>query len=199
MVVKSNIMDRREALKRSAIITGFTLSSSAVLGILKGCTPTGKPSWPTRFLTDEEVPLVSSIADFILPKTDTPGALDVHVPEFIDLMMKDNYSEKEQATFHEGAAAFIIRVDDTYSSSFDKCTAEEKASIIQEVEQESFGKLHESGEKSFYLMVKELTILGFYTSDTVMQNMLDYHPIPTRYDGCIPFLPDGKLYVDNNV
>jgi hypothetical protein len=48
-------------------------------------------------------------------------------------------------------------------------------------------------------MVKELTILGYYTSEYVMTNMLDHHPVPGRYDGCIPFDQEGKLYVDNNV
>jgi gluconate 2-dehydrogenase gamma chain len=192
-------MDRREALRRSAIVAGFALSTSATMGILKGCAPSGRPKWPPRFLTNDEVSLVSEIADTILPTTDTPGAIDVNVPEFIDLMLKENFSSEEQQTFKEGASTFVKSVEEEYSTYFEKCDQEEKTKIISEEEQRSLEHFKVTNQKTFYMMVKELTILGYYTSEYVMTNMLDYHPVPSRYDGCIPFPPDGKLYVDNNV
>ena len=192
-------MDRREAIKRASILTGFTISSSATLGFLQGCSPTGKPSWPTRFLTDEEVSLVSAIAEFILPKTDTPGALDVHVPEFIDLMLNDSYTHEEQQLFRSGANDFQNRIDEKYGQRFEKCKIEDKDNIISEEEQRSMNHFEKNYQRSFYLMVKEMTILGYYTSEYVMTNLLDYNPIPGRYDGCISVDQKGKLYVDNNV
>jgi gluconate 2-dehydrogenase gamma chain len=192
-------MDRREAIKRAGMLTGFSLSASATLGFLNGCSPTGKPSWPTRFLTDEEVSLVSAIAEMILPATETLGALDVHVPEFIDLMLNDNFTSEEQQTFRKGAAEFQKIADDNYSNLFEKCAEEEKAKIIKDEEQRSLTEFQNNFHRSFYLMVKELTILGYYTSEYVMTNVLDHHPVPGRYDGCIPFGQEGKLYVDNNV
>jgi len=192
-------MDRREAIKRASIIAGFSISSSATMGILQGCSPTGKPSWPTRFLTDDEVSLVSAIAEIILPATDTPGALDVHVPEFIDLMLNDHYTNEEEQLFRNGAVEFQNRVNEKYGRRFEKCNEEEKDNIISEEEQISINRFQKNYQRSFYLMVKELTILGYYTSEYVMSNMLDHHAVPGRYDGCIPFDPDGKLYVDNNV
>lgn len=192
-------MDRREAIKRTAMLTGFSLSASATLGILNGCSPTGKPSWPTRFLTDEEVSLVSGIAEVILPATETSGALDVHVPEFIDLMLNDNFNSEEQHTFRKGAAEFQKIIDENYSNLFEKCAEEEKNEIIAEEEQRSLTEFQNNYQRSFYMMVKELTILGYYTSEYVMTKMLDHHPVPGRYDGCISFDQKGKLYVDNNV
>ena len=192
-------MDRREAIKRSASVAGFALSTSATMGILKGCTPSGKPKWPPRFLSKEEVSLVTSLADTVLPKTDTPGAVDVNVPEFIDLMLKDNFSPEEQLMFKEGALTFIQSVDNDYSTSFEKCDEEKKIKIITKEEQRSLEHFQSTYQRTFYMMIKELTILGYFTSEYVMTNMLDYHPVPGRYEGCIPLLPDGKLYVDNNV
>lgn len=178
---------------------GFALSTSATMGILKGCTPSGKPKWPPRFLTNDEVSLVTAIADIIMPTTDTPGAIDVNVPEFIDLMLKDNFSPGEQQAFKEGVLTFVKSVDNDYSTQFEKCDEEEKIKIITEEEQRSLEHFQGTYQRTFYMMVKELTILGYFTSEYVMTNLMDYHPVPGRYDGCIPFPPEGRLYVDNNV
>lgn len=192
-------MNRREALRRTAAITGMAVTSSVSLGLLKGCKPSGDPGWSSIFLTKDEVNLVTSIADTILPKSDTPGALEVHVPEFIDLMLMDNYSLKEQKTFRKSLKSFQDDVKKYHSKTFEKCNEETRAIIIEKEEDKSYQQFAKSDKKSSYLIIKELTILGFYTSEYVMNTMLDYHAIPGRFDGCIPFDKDGKLYVDNNV
>jgi hypothetical protein len=192
-------MNRREALQRTAAITGIAMSSSVSLGLLNGCTPSGKPTWPPLFLKQEEIVLVSAIADTILPKTDTVGALDVHVPEFIDLMLQDCFSAEEQNSFREGLTSFMMEVDTNYSNTFEDCTQEERMKIIEAEEDRSTGQITQTRKKSFYQIVKELTLLGFFSSESVMTTLLDYHPIPGRYDGCIPFNAEGRLFADNNV
>ena len=192
-------MNRREALQRTAAITGIAISSSVGLGLLKGCTPGDKPTWPPVFLKQDEISLISAIADIILPKTETVGALDVHVPEFIDLMLRDCFSLEEQNAFREGLSSFMIDVDDEFSNTFEDCTPDEKIKIIEAEEVRSAEQFEKTNNKTFYQTVRELTLLGFFTSEPVMKNMLDYHPVPGRYDGCIPMTEDTKLYVDNNV
>jgi len=192
-------MTRRDALHRTAAITGIAISSSVGLGLLKGCTPSGKPAWPPVFLKQEEISLISAIADIILPKTETVGALDVHVPEFIDLMLRDCFAIEEQNAFREGLSSFVTMVDKEYSDTFESFTPEEKIKIIEAEEARSAEHFDKTNNKTFYQTVRELTLLGFFTSETVMKNMLDYHPVPGRYEGCIPLTRDTKLYVDNNV
>ena len=192
-------MNRREALRRTAAITGVAVSSSVSIAFLKGCSPSGKPSWPPIFLKPEEIQIVSAIADTILPKTDTPGALDVSVPEFIDLMLRDIYGDDEKATFRAELKAFNDGVDSKYGNPFHECTKEEQSSIIGEQEEAiSSGEMW-NGTRNFYHTLKQITLLGFFTSEQVMTTMLDYNPIPGRQEGCIPLGPDGRVYVDNNV
>src|SRR5690606_15573949 len=59
---------------------------------------------PTLFRADERA-LVSAIADAILPRTDTPGALDVNVPAFIEVLVAEWMTDTERASFREGLAA----------------------------------------------------------------------------------------------
>src|SRR2546425_148322 len=79
-------IDRREALRRVALLLGGALSASTVAGVLAGCearrTPEG--AWTSRALTSEQLELVAAIAEHILPETDTPGARGVGVHRFID-------------------------------------------------------------------------------------------------------------------
>lgn len=192
-------MNRREALQRTAAITGLAVSSSISLGLLKGCAPSGKPSWPPIFLKPEEISLVSAVSETILPKSETLGALDVHVPEFIDLMLRDCFSTEEQQSFRDGLNEFVTTVDTAYSDTFEGVSIKDKQTIIEAEEIRSAEQYAGTQKKSFYQLTKELTILGYYTSEYVMKNMLDYHPIPGRQQGCIPFNEGGRLFVDNNV
>ncbi len=192
-------MNRRDALKKTAGIMGMTITASAGIGLLKGCTPSGDPNWQPGFLEADQIKMISSIAESILPKSDTPGAIDLHVPEFIDLMLHDNYNPDDQKTFQEGLASFKQNALSKFSNTFEDCEQEEKIKLLKEEETKSLEYFNKSYKKTFYLILKELTILGYYTSEYVMTNMLDYHPVPGRYDGCIPITENNKLYVDNNV
>lgn len=191
-------MNRREALLRTAAITGLAVSSSVSLGLLKGCSPSGKPTWPPIFLKQDEIRLVAALADTILPKTETLGASEVHVPEFIDLMLRDCFSKEAQQTFRNGLNEFNTFVDDEFSDLFEDVSKEEKEKIIEAEEGRSSEQYAKTYKKSFYQITRELTILGYYTSEYVMKNMLDYHPVPGRQEGCVPFNDDGRLFVDNN-
>ncbi len=192
-------MNRRDALKKTAGIMGMTITASAGIGLLNGCTPSGDPNWQPKFIKVDQINFISSIAESILPKTDTPGAIDLHVPEFIDLMLQDYYSTSDQKTFLDGLKSFEQNTLTKYSNTFEDCDQEEKTKLLKEEETKSLEYFNESQKKTFYLILKELTILGYYTSEYVMTKILDYHPVPGRYDGCIPITENSKLYVDNKV
>jgi gluconate 2-dehydrogenase gamma chain len=70
-------MDRREAIKRTALLMGGAVSASAIMGIMKGCTPKPTIDWKPSFLTEDQGLTVSTLAEIILPKTETAGAIDV--------------------------------------------------------------------------------------------------------------------------
>lgn len=192
-------MNRRDALKKTVAFTGMAISSSVGSGFLSGCQPTGDPEWQPKFLTIDQVNLVSSIIDVILPKTETPGALELHVPEFIDLMLFDNFSKEEQGKFLEEIKVFDKKIRESYSNGFDQINLKDKEKILTTEEDESMKVFSQSYQKSFYLILKELSLLGYFSSEFVMNNLLNYHPVAGRYDGCIPFLEGERLYVDDTV
>lgn len=190
-------MDRREAIKRTSLLLGGALSASAITGIMQGCQPTGALDWEPVFLSSEEASLVTSIADCILPATDTPSASDVFVPEFIDLMLQEVYSSAEQTRFRTGLKALEKKSQEQSQKPFGKHSSAEQTAILTELETAAASQT--GSEKPFIRMIKELSLLGYFTSDKIMQEVLSYNPVPGKYEGCVDMAPDAVVSVDNNI
>ena len=77
-------MDRREALKRTALLMGGVISAPAIMGVLKGCTAQPGVDWKPAFLTSDQATVVSQVSEIIIPRTDTPGARDANTHRIID-------------------------------------------------------------------------------------------------------------------
>ena len=92
-------MDRRTAIKRTSFIMGAALSTGTMAGLLAGCKAEKKLNWEPVFFTSDEAKTVSSLTDTILPKTETPGASEVGVPEYMDDLIGNFWSEEEQVAF----------------------------------------------------------------------------------------------------
>src|SRR5687768_3381096 len=99
-------MDRREAIKRTALALGFAVSAPAIMGVLKGCKPAPALTYSPEFFTEDQAGLISELSEIILPRTSTPGAKDVGVPGFIDGLLKTVYTKDEQDKFIKGLTAF---------------------------------------------------------------------------------------------
>lgn len=186
-------MDRREAIKRTSILLGGSLSASAVAGVLGGCQPSNSIDWTPVFLDREQAGVVEAIADCILPATSTPGALDVGVPGFIDTMLMDVYSPAEQSQFTAGLTALREASQAKYQEEFIACSKEEQTALLSELESAT------SSQPSFIKMAKELTLLGYFTAEPIMTKVLNYNPVPGKYEACVEMEPNTVVGVDNNV
>src|SRR5690242_7886088 len=102
------VMNRREALKQVAFLMGGAVSAYSILGIEKGYCADASRSAPARAAVFDasQKQLVSRVADIIIPRTDTPGASDVGVPGFIDLMLGDVYAKRDRDRYLRGLAEF---------------------------------------------------------------------------------------------
>ena len=89
-------MNRRDALKRSALALGAAAGAPTLLSLLQACAKTDRLTWTPVFLSEDQARFISSFVDFLLPKTDTPGGLDVKADVFIDLMYAKTYDEAGQ-------------------------------------------------------------------------------------------------------
>ncbi|HLO43656.1 MAG TPA: gluconate 2-dehydrogenase subunit 3 family protein [Leadbetterella sp.] len=210
-------MKRRDALQRVALMMGGVVSAPTMIAILNGCKASGDATSGAAFsLTKDLQALVSEIAEVIIPKTDTPGAKDAGVGPFIEMMLKDCYTEAQQQHFLKGledveaeskklGSGFIALAADkkiqVIATMRDKAKAETESTKkeAKQVDTES-GLTKENTSKKveppvpFFNLMKELTVFGFFTSEPGATKTLDFVPIPGRYEGCIKMEPGQKAY-----
>ncbi|MDH3711720.1 MAG: gluconate 2-dehydrogenase subunit 3 family protein [Cyclobacteriaceae bacterium] len=187
-------MDRREAIRKATLAMGGTLSAPVMAGLLKGCTPQqSTPDWVPQFLTAEQGALVAAIAEIIIPATDTPGAKDVGVPEYIDQMLMDVFPAEDKEHFRQGLIDFTNQVQAKHNKAFVDCNEEVQNQLLMGLAEKAKDVPPQPGTKRpFFSMMKELTIVGFFTSEAGATQVLEYIEIPGRYDGCVPL--EGKAW-----
>lgn len=195
-------MDRRELLKQVAFLMGGAISAPAVFGVLSGCSPkheaNSQTTWKPQFLNDAQAAVVTVVADIIIPKTNTPGASDVGVPAFIDVMLKDVYPTEDQQRFLSGLKELDDEAAKSKGKSFVKLDAKDQQELVRKyhdaaVKAESDARgTSRHIERPFVLMMKELTMLGFFTSQPGATTVLQYSAVPGAFHGCIPLKQAGN-------
>ena len=182
-------MSRREAIKRAAMLLGVAFSPSLVENALQAQTAAGggavaKPV----YLSAKQFEAVSAIADRILPRTDTPGALDVGVPAFVDLMYGKYLRTTDQAVVAAGLAELETASGAAHRRGFAQLTPEQQDALLTKVAEASKTK-----ERTFFHQIKELVVLGYFSSERIGKTVLHYDPVPGRFDGCIPIAEVGNV------
>jgi gluconate 2-dehydrogenase gamma chain len=191
-------MNRREALQQVAWLMGGAISAPAILGVLNGCSAKPSAGWKPGFLSEEQGALIAEMAEIIIPRTDTPGAIDVGVPAFIDSMLKDAYPREDQERFIAGLEDFEARAQNSHRRTFLKLEPAQRLALVQSVHDDAAAievKLAlppSQLRRPFILMTKELTLLGFFTSHVGATQVLQYDPVPGAFHACIPVFEAGN-------
>lgn len=185
-------MERREAIKRTAALMGGLIFAPTMLGVLKGCTPS-PGDWTPAVFTQKQANLVSALSETILPAGELPGAADVGVPGFIDKMVNEVYDDGQERMFIEGLDQFEADCVAKTGNSFSDLTPEEQFEYASLVNKESIEDELIEGPQ-FFLIFKELTMVGFFTSEAGATQVLRYEQIPGFYDGCVPFEEIGRTW-----
>ncbi len=157
-------------------------------------------------LTENQKMIVAEVAEMIIPKTSTPGAKDVGVPAFIVMMLQDCYKTPEHKSFVEG-------LEDLEKKKFLTVNSSQKTEILTQVEKDSVEQMkayqvqqtkmgdNEDREQMaaqakglpYWRLMKELTMLGYFTSEEGIKSSFDYIPIPGKLE-MIKLKPNQKSF-----
>lgn len=183
---------RRELLQRAAILLGGTLSAPAVLGVLNGCGAHAATAQPPAFFDNAQLEVIGEVAEIIIPRTDTPGARDVGVPTFIDTMLGAVYPQADQQRYLAGLAEFEALAAQRHGRAFLQLPAGARAQLVADVHDAALRAESGRNQRPFILMTKELTLLGFFTSEPGATEVLQYEAVPGTYDGCLRLKKAGN-------
>jgi Gluconate 2-dehydrogenase subunit 3 len=152
-----------------------------------------------RTLNPQQNAMVTTISEIIIPQTDTPGAKAARVNEFIDLILTEWYDDEEKAIFLTGLTEVDTRTRDLVGKNFVDCGEKLQVEILRALDDEVAEARAEirrgssrrrPPERNFFFMIKQLTLIGYYTSQIGFEQELHGEIIPARHSGCVPL--DGE-------
>jgi gluconate 2-dehydrogenase gamma chain len=140
--------------------------------------------------SEKELKLVAEVADMIIPDTDTPGAKAAGVHDYIHTIVSDWYYPQERNDFMISLKSFDAIAMDIAKKTFMESTQDERVQILTKMDSEK----SEEGQKTFFQEFKELTLVGYFTSQIGAEEELRYEAIPGPYQGCVPFEQVGRTW-----
>lgn len=178
-----NSISRKEALSRVGLFVGGVIFGAEAF--LSGCTPKGASYG--LVLNDSQTSLLNDLAEIIIPTTpDSAGAKAAEVGNFMNTIVSEFYNTDERTVFLEG-------VDVLESENLDKLTTQEKIDFVMSLEKEASA----SPEAHYYLMIKQLTIWGYLTSEVCANELFLNAPVPGYYDPNVDYKPGDKFMFPN--
>ncbi len=203
-------MNRRDAIGRVALIMG-----GAVIGaefFLSGCKSTPKVA---DLFNADHVAFLDEVGETILPTTSSPGAKAAKIGEFMAVMVRDCYTPQDQKAFLEGIGKLDEAAKKQFASKFMDITPQQRTTLLTSLDKEQkdyYVQLYKQmdtdmqkhkGDASYvqpepvnhyFRMMKEMTLLGYFTSEVGATKALRYIETPGHYDGNLPYKKGDKAW-----
>lgn len=193
---QAHVIDRREAIKRVTFLLGGVAlvgGSSLVAACERAQRNAGRAGEGVGTFTARDVAFLDEVAETMLPETKTPGAKAAHVGAFMALMVTDTYSERDQGIFRDG----IRKLDE---ASFMAATPQQRLARLEQVdrEQKAYTDARKDADPPHYFrLMKELALLGYFTSEIGYTKAMRYLETPGRFDPCLPYTPGETTWASH--
>ncbi len=183
-------MNRREAIARVSLLLGGTILGAEVF--LSGChnAPEQNIGGAGTNFSNDDIAFLDEIGETILPATDTPGAKDAKIGDFMARIVKDCYTQDDQKIFVTGMKTLNDVCKQKNGKSFLDCTPQQRHDYLVglDKEQKDEQAKKKAGDPTHYFrMMKELTLWGYFTSLPGATKNLKYVEIPAKWEGCIDY------------
>lgn len=182
-------MKRRQALKLTSIAVGGSIVGAELF--LAGCK---NKTLDSVLFSEDVLALLDEIGETILPETErSPGAKAAKIGLFMKDMVSNCYAEEEQQIFMKGIHTLNNASIDKYSRGFLELSSEEKLDFLLRFDKEAKNTTDDK-PPHFFTLMKQLTILGYFTSEPGATQALRYNPTPGKFVGCIPYKKGDRAW-----
>jgi Gluconate 2-dehydrogenase subunit 3 len=187
-------MQRREALRLLASAAALPLLSREAFSMFRAVHQQLPEQPVLRTLNPHQNATVITISELIIPQTDTPGAKAARVNEFIDLILTEWYDEDEKSIFLTGLTDVDASTRNLFGKDFVDCPEKLQLEVLRALDDEVADARAEvrrgssrrrPPERNFFFMIKQLTLIGYYTSEIGFEQELHGEIIPARHAGCV--------------
>ena len=209
-------LTRREAVQRVAALLG----GAALAGGDRLFAFSFEPAVIERVMvqgagafTAADVALLDEIAETILPETSTPGAKAAKVGAFMALMVSEAYDERMRQVFQQGLRQLDEACRQAHASPFMQASAAQRLSLVEALDREQHAVMEDRAPKRrvrapaapsagdepahYFRLMKELTLLGYFTSEIGCTRAMRYVESPGRFDPNAPHAPGDKTWASH--
>lgn len=189
------ILHRREILRLLTAAALSPLSTEVLVAVRQARAETGSTAG-LRTLNEHQDATVTTMAEAIIPETDTPGAKVAKVNEFIDLMLTEWFNREEASAFLQGLARVDEESRKRFGAEYIACKPSEQNELMKQLDDasSSFAGAHRAAaqtsdaapQENFFYTFKRLTLVGYYTSEIGFKKELGKSVIPPSHAGCAP-------------
>ena len=217
MTTRNDSIDRREAVRRvTAVLGGLAfVGGGRLLHAAENdaharaalLAESGEGVGP---FTRTDIALLDEIAETMLPATKTPGAKAAKTGAFMALMVNDTYYPADQQIFHDGlrtiddesrkesGVTFLRAIPRQRLRLLPRLDREQKAYLDAiTVAQQSKGSDAPEKPAHYFRMMKELALLGYFTSEIGCTQAQRYAETPGRFDPCLPYTKGEKSWASH--
>jgi len=194
-------MDRRQMLKQLGLLTAGSLLTRVMDAVAAGTDLHTAPA--QSVLTPAQRDAVAHLAEMIIPATETPGATEASVPAFIDGIVSTWYTPREREIFIAGLGELDGYCTKKFARNFNACNAAQRTEALADADTRAvnyrppplYSITAEPDQASpFFFKLKELTVLGYYSSEIGGTKELAYNPVPGRYEGDYDLAKVGRQW-----
>jgi len=220
-VAISDPISRREAMQRVTVLLGGVafVDGDRILAAMGDAASADAAAQETAAqgvgtFTTADVAFLDEVAETILPETSTPGAKAAHTGAFMALMVTDAYTPRNQQIFRDGMQRLEETCQREYAVSFIQARPEQRLALLQRLDAERQADIDALDARRqsrapatppsppdapvhYFRLMKELALLGYFTSEIGYRQALRYMETPGRYDPCAPHKPGEKIWASH--
>ncbi|MEM9939454.1 MAG: gluconate 2-dehydrogenase subunit 3 family protein [Pseudomonadota bacterium] len=139
---------------------------------LAACT---QADTPVADAISQHMQLISEVAELVIPETDTPGATQAGVPEYIAMILSDWLNPEDSEAMIAGLVAFDDAAAAQGAEAFLAASPDQKAAALTAMEAE---------HAPAFLDLKQMIVFGYCTSEAATE-LLNYDPVPGPLSACL--------------
>jgi hypothetical protein len=211
---EANEITRREAMQRVTVLLGGLAFAGGerLLAAAPGAGAAQRAAAAKGVgtFTAGDVAFLDEVAETILPETSTPGAKAAATGAFMALMVTDTYTYRQQAIFRDGMRQMDEASQREFNTPFLQARPDQRLALLRrlDAEQQAETEAREAALTSrapaapppgdapvhYFRLMKELALLGYFTSEIGYRQTMRYVETPGRYDPCAPHAPGEKTW-----
>lgn len=187
--------NRRTAIKSLLAIS--SLGALAACGKRESQAGNNKPSMALKyasegkFLNVNEVGFLTALSQTIIPKTDTPSAVDAGVPQTLQELLSNWGDDNFRLYWREGLSNLSKALRQRSGQDFEKLSNIQRQNTLDKYDRLVFSQ---DVNDAFYDDMKRTVVMAYYMSEPGATEELHYEPVPGEWRGDVPFSEIGKAW-----